>query len=113
MFDGAKIRQRCAVAGHTSEIFLHFVLLEHKKPGLSNHSIHIIQQGGIRKDYSILFDSAIAVMCMAKEMISRLYVKDSISKRCITPMSTRRTIEYHYWRLMSNNDIRITWNQLL
>jgi len=113
MFDGAKIRKRCAVAGHTSEKFLHFVLLEHKKPGLSKHSIHIIQQGGIRKDYSILFDSAIAVMCMAKEMISRLYVKDAISKRCIIPMSTCRTIEYHYWWFVSHNYIRITWNQLL
>ena len=113
MFDGAKIQQRCAVAGHTSEKYLHFVLLEHKKPGLSNHSIHIIQQGGIRKNDSILFDCAIAIMCMAKKMIARLYLKDAISKWCITPMSTCRTIEYHHWRLVSNNDIRITWNQLL
>jgi len=46
-------------------------------------------------------------MRMPKEMITRFYLHNTVSERCIPPMDTNRLVENHNRWLMGNNDISV------
>ncbi len=52
------------------------------------HLQPIIKQGGISENDAVLLNNSIAIMCMPKQMVTRLYLKDAITQRSIAPVGS-------------------------
>ena len=75
--------------------------------------VKIIENGTIGENDIILFDGAIPLMCMTKEVVARLHFHHSFEQRNVAPILSCGFIQNHARRLMGDDNISILRDEAL